>query len=255
VNKGMRTANVKPPGGAAAGHARPKAANPEFDQYAPTYSTLLRDPVRDRFACGSDFFHQRKWALIRDFLADRETPSNTLDWLDVGCGQGELLRLAGNEFATAVGCDPSKEMLETCSSALIVQQPSPTELPFPDESFDLVTAVCVYHHVRRKQRAELTWSIYRVLKPGGVFCMIEHNPWNLVTQLIVRRCPVDVDAELITASKASRLMRFAGLEIIGTTYFLYFPESIFNRFGWIERCLGKLPGGGQFASFGRKSVR
>ena len=251
MSDGMRTANVQPSGGAGRPE-QPATVNPEFDRYAPKYAALLRDPVRDRFASGSDFFHRRKWMLIRNFLGERDKPSNTLNWLDIGCGQGELLRLAGTEFATAVGCDPSEKMLEACSSAKIVQQPSPTELPFPDESFDFVTAVCVYHHVRLEQRAELTASIYRVLKTGGVFCLIEHNPWNPVTQVVVRRCPLDVDAALLTAFKASRLMRSADLKIIDTTYFLYFPESVFNRIGWLEKYLGRLPAGGQFATFCRK---
>lgn len=82
--------------------------------------------------------------------------------------------------------------------------------------------------------------------------MIEHNPLNPVTQIIVRRCPVDSDAELLTASTASRLMRSADLEILETAYFLYFPERVFNRIGWIERYLGKLPAGGQFAMFSRR---
>ena len=84
--------------------------------------------------------------------------------------------------------------------------------------------------------------------------MIEHNPWNPLTQMIVRRCPVDVDAELITASAASRLMKAAGLEVVKTAYFLYFPERIFTWIGQIENHLEKLPFGGQFAMFSRKSV-
>jgi SAM-dependent methyltransferase len=226
--------------------------DPEFDRYAPTYSQLLRDPIRDRFAGDSEFFHRRKWMVIRDFLARRGVPTSMSSWLDVGCGRGELLRLAGHEFARAVGCDPSKKMRETFPGVEIFEQPSAAELPFPDQSLDFVTAACVYHHVPREQRASLTKSIYRVLKPGGVFCLIEHNPWNPVTQLIVRRCPIDVDAELLTASAASRLMRSSNLEIVETAYLLYFPERVFDRMARIENWLRRWPLGGQFAMFCRR---
>jgi SAM-dependent methyltransferase len=226
--------------------------DPEFDRYAPTYSQLLRDPIRDRFAADSDFFHRRKWMVIRDFLVRHGVSLATSNWLDVGCGRGELLRLAGHEFARAVGCDPSSKMLDAFPTVEIFKQPSPAELPFPDQSLDLVTAVCVYHHVPSQQRASLTESIYRVLKPGGVFCLIEHNPWNPVTRLIVRRCPIDVDAELLTSSAASRLLRSSDLEIVETAYLLYFPERIFKRLARVEHWLRKCPMGGQFAMFCRR---
>ena len=176
---------------------------PEFDSYAPEYRDLLHDPIRDRFANGSQFFHRRKAVLIHDFLARLRMSVASMAWLDVGCGQGELLKIAGSAFARAVGCDPSAKMMEACAGIEMFEQLSPSELPFPDQSFDFITAVCVYHHVPCEQRAALTASIYRVLKPGGVFCLIEHNPFNPVTQIIVRRCPVDSDAELLTASTAS----------------------------------------------------
>jgi SAM-dependent methyltransferase len=225
----------------------------EFDQYAAEYSHLLADPVRDFFAGNHLFFHRRKWMLIQDFFARQKVDCSRLSWLDVGCGQGDLLRLAGANFARAVGCDPSGGMIQSCGSARVCEQPSAAELPFPDNSFDFVTAVCVYHHVHGEDRALLTRSIHRVLRPGGIFGMIEHNPWNPITQVIVKRCPVDSDAELLTASDATRLAAAVDLQIVETDYFLYFPENVFERFGRVERALRKLPFGGQFATFWRKS--
>lgn len=225
---------------------------PEFDQYAAEYSALLRDSVRDRFSGDPLFFHRRKWALISDFFKARNINPRSLEWLDVGCGQGELLTIAGPNFSRAVGCDPSRQMIASRASAQIVEQSQPTDLPFPNCSFDFITAVCVYHHVHGTDRQQLTSSIYRVLKPGGLFCMIEHNPWNPITQMIVKRCPVDVDAELLTTSTAERLMRAVNLEIVETAYFLYVPGGVCPFIGTIEKPLRKLPMGGQFAVFGRK---
>jgi ubiquinone/menaquinone biosynthesis C-methylase UbiE len=224
---------------------------PEFDSYAPEYRDLLQDPIRDRFANGSQFFHRRKAHLIHDFFTQQNVSTAGMAWLDVGCGQGELLKIAESSFGRSVGCDPSAKMMESCAGIELFEQPSATELPFPAQSFDFITAVCVYHHVPREQRSALTASIYRVLKPGGIFCLIEHNPFNPVTQIIVRRCPVDSDAELLTASTAARLMRSADLEVLETAYFLYFPERVFKRIGWMERHLRRLPAGGQFAMFSR----
>jgi SAM-dependent methyltransferase len=225
---------------------------PAFDEYAASYPRLLEDPLRDRFAADPVFFHQRKWLLIRDFLRRRRLDPGKLSWLDAGCGRGDLLRLAGPEFREAMGCDPSPEMIRS-AGAQVYLQPSPCELPFSGNSFDFVTAVCVYHHVHGIDRRRLlTQSIGRVLRPGGLLCLIEHNPYNPVTRRIVRRCVVDRDAELLTARSAAALARSAGLEIIGTDYFLYFPEPLFRLARGLEDLLRKLPLGGQYALLGRK---
>ena len=125
-------------------------------------------------------------------------------------------------------------------------------LPFPDESFGFVTAVCVYHHVEPKDRVELTEEVRRVLTAGGVFAIIEHNPLNLATRLIVSRNPVDVNAKLLRAGEAERLLRGTGLTPFEKSYFLYVPERLYRRFGIVEDWLKRIPGGGQYAVFGSK---
>lgn len=224
---------------------------PEFDEYAPTYPELLHDPLRSQFAADPIFFHERKWMVIRDFFVRHNLNIGTSTWLDVGCGQGQLLRVANGSFARAVGCDPSAAMIHSSHLAEVYHQPSEVELPFPSNTFDFVTAVCVYHHVHGALRTTLTESIRRVLRPGGVFCMIEHNPWNPVTQRIVKRCPVDRDAELLPASTAHRLMRESGFQILNTTNFLFLPEVLYRRAAWLEKTLVHMPMGGQFAVFCR----
>ena len=226
---------------------------PEFDGYASSYDTLLDDPMRGAFARDPLHFHRRKWLLIQRLLSKAGVEPSSLRWLDAGCGRGELLNLAGAHFKQATGCDPSAGMLSSCSSFTVDRQTSPFELPFPDASVDLVTAVCVYHHVPEKARALLLSEMKRVLAPGGLCCIIEHNPWNPVTQAIVRRCPVDADASLLTASSASGLLRVVGFEPLSSAYFLYLPESLFNRLSLLERFLGRVPLGGQYAVLARRA--
>jgi SAM-dependent methyltransferase len=220
--------------------------SPEFDQYAPSYAELLDDPARNRFARDPLHFHRRKWALIESFLKWTNQTISAQTWLDVGCGHGELLELGGENFAQAMGCDPSSSMLSSNASFKMYRQPSLVELPFEDHSIDFVTAVCVYHHVHGEARTLLTKEIRRVLIPGGLCCIIEHNPWNPVTRKIVKRCPVDIDAELLTAQVARRLFEASGFKPLSTDYFLYLPEPFFNKFGVIEKAFYKFPFGGQY---------
>ena len=222
-------------------------ARPDFDRYAPSYAELLDDPIRSRFARDPIHFHRRKWILIERLLKQRGVTPRTLKWLDVGCGRGELLELAGRNFAQAAGCDPSARMLPSNASFKTYEQTILAELPFDNGSVDFVTAVCVFHHVHGRDRALLTDQIRRVLSPGGLCCIVEHNPWNPVTRAIVKRCPVDVDAELLTAREARGLLGASGFESIGTEYFLYLPERLFGTFGAFERALSRIPLGGQYA--------
>lgn len=226
-------------------------APPEFDQYAPSYSELLDDPLRNRFANDPLHFHRRKWLLIRSVLKRFTVAAEDQRWLDVGCGQGQLLELAGGHFRQAVGCDPSTVMLPAHASFTVREQPSQVELPFDDGSFEFVTAVCVYHHVHGEARTRLTNEIKRVLVPGGLCCIIEHNPWNPATQVIVRRCAVDVDAELLSARETVKLLQASGFEPLATDYFLFLPERLFNRLRGVEEKLNKVPFGGQYLSLAR----
>src|ERR1017187_7390997 len=224
---------------------------PELDRYATTYSTLLDDPIQNRFARDPLHFHRRKWLLVKGLLKRFGVAAETQRWLDVGCGQGQLLELAGGNFRQATGCDPSAVMLPSHATFTVLEQPSPAELPFDDCSFDFVTAVCVYHHVHGGARPRLTNEIKRVLVPGGLCCIVEHNPWNPVTQAIVRRCPVDVDAKLLSAQTTLKLFQACGFESLATEFFLYIPERFFHRLRWMEENLNKVPLGGQYALLAR----
>ena len=227
--------------------------SPEFDRYSPAYEDLLKDPLRDRFTGNESlFFHQRKCELIRRFFRRRRVSTSALNYLDVGCGKGELLSLLREDFARSAGCDVSAAMMEGIEGVDARLQTDPLRIPFDDAEFDLVTAVCVYHHLPVASRALLTADVFRVLKPGGVFCMIEHNPVNPVTRTIVARTPVDQDAILLPAGEARVLATQAGLFHSATTYFLYFPKNLYRIVGWAESWLTKIPLGGQYAIFARK---
>jgi SAM-dependent methyltransferase len=227
-------------------------SEPEFDRYAKNYEELLRDPVRDGFVQSTEFFHRRKWLLIEDFIRRKLLSADKMAWLDVGCGKGELLSLGRSKFHLAVGCDPSIEMFRTAKDIEVHHQKSPSVLPFPSSSFDLATAVCVYHHVEEADRMSLTEEIRRVLRPNGIFCMIEHNPFNPATRLIVSRAPVDVDAHLLSLGLAKQYTKRAGMKHLESQYFLYLPEKVYDRFRNFEFSLRVLPLGGQYAHFVQK---
>jgi SAM-dependent methyltransferase len=219
----------------------------EFDTYASSgYRRLLNDPLRGKFG-GERFFFQRKLSLLRDLCQQYGKRSRSVHWLDVGCGDGTLLRIGESYFAKVAGCDVSSGMIGDAKGLDIRQQPSAREIPFSDESFDFVTAVCVYHHVGFADRSFLTGEISRVLRSRGLFCIIEHNPLNPITQFIVRRHPIDIHAHLLTAEMSRGLGREAHMQVLATRYFLYLPEFLYSKMPGLEATLCHVPLGGQYA--------
>src|SRR5690348_8281936 len=226
---------------------------PEFDRYAASYKDLLKDPLRERFSGGSlEFFHLRKRNLIRDYFRRHKIDTHRLRYLDVGCGQGELMTLLREDFELVQGCDSSPGMISSVRDVETRLQVDPLKLPYGNSEFDFVTAVCVFHHVPTASRLPLAQEVSRVLKPGGVFAVIEHNPYNPATRMIVSRTPIDSEAVLLKPAETRRWMASAGMLPQSCDYFLFLPGPIYRRAGHLENWLAKVPLGGQYAMFGIK---
>jgi len=97
------------------------------------------------------------------------------DLLEVGCGTGLILARTAALAKSARGVDLSPGMLERARErGLSVSEASATELPFPDDSFDVAYSFKVLAHVREIQRAlsEMT----RVVRKGGFVLAEFYNP-------------------------------------------------------------------------------
>lgn len=100
-------------------------------------------------------------------------------WLDLGCGH-QLLppwRRAREEALVArahliVGLDPEVQALRRHRTISARVAGDGSSLPFPNETFDLVTANMVVEHLANPQ--EQFCEVRRVLRPGGLF--VFHTP-------------------------------------------------------------------------------
>ncbi len=98
--------------------------------------------------------------------------------LDIGTGPGNFpsrLRLGGHT-GRLVGIDFSSGMLEVArvqTNAVEWLQANAMELPFPDSSFDVVTARHMLYHVPDMNKA--LQETKRVLKPGGRFMAVTND--------------------------------------------------------------------------------
>lgn len=101
--------------------------------------------------------------------------------LDVGCGEGQILRRAqasGVKFT--VGIDQSFQMVKRavarCHSNTIVVQGDASALPFADESFDVATVVLALEHV--SDMPSVMSEIARVLCRTGRLLVVLNHPFT-----------------------------------------------------------------------------
>ena len=86
------------------------------------------------------------------------------------------------------------------------------------------------------------------MKPGSRLVIWEHNPFNPVTRLLVRMCPFDGDARLLTLNATRTLLRRNGFRPLQHAYVNLFPPRWLRFAAWaaVENKLGGLPLGAQY---------
>ena len=116
------------------------------------------------------------WANIQEqtgtggyaYVLDKIALNNSIKLLDVGCGSGLFSSLAAEKGAHVTGIDASEGMIAKAQSRVPDTQFSVgemEELPFEDESFDVVCGFNSFQYAANTKNA-LT-EAKRVLKPGG----------------------------------------------------------------------------------------
>jgi SAM-dependent methyltransferase len=133
--------------------------------------------------------------------------------LDVGCGTGANLEMLSN-FGNAEGVDVSPEALTFCRSRGLdrVKLGQAEALPFPDQSFDLVTGLDVVEHLDDDLVG--LKEMRRVLRPGG--CALLFVPafmflWGVQDDVSNHR-------RRYTASTLRAVVKKAGFEIERISY-------------------------------------
>ena len=193
----------------------------------------MRRAYYDRFSRLYDLFvalHSHDvQGLARKFLADRVPVQNGGSVLDICTGTATLLAHLQAKVGGAgrvVGIDFSHGMLKVAQrktqSFLNVGlvEADVVRLPFAAGSFDAVTCSHAFYEIKGESQSWALEEILRVLRPKGVFVMMEHDvPSNLFLRALFYL--------RLAAAGAGRAVAFLRRE----------REVLEGRFGSVEKAL------------------
>ena len=220
------------------------------------YPDYVREVNESIAFSGADqsFFTKGKALRLLDVLARRGLDPAKSRLMDIGCGVGlnhpflvdRLERIDGfdvAEDALALGAKNNPQVHYAAYDG--------KRLPCADGAYDAGVTICVMHHVPPPQWSAFLQEALRALRPGGLFMVFEHNPYNPLTRLAVARCSFDFDAVLLRPGQLQTLMRSAGFTDVSREFLFFTPFPALRN---LEKALKALPMGAQYVAMGTKPV-
>jgi len=145
--------------------------------------------------------------------------------LDVGCSSGDLARRLVERGASVIGIDTDEqaaaEARAVCEQVLVGDVET-MELPFPDESFDVVLCGDLIEHLRNPER--FLSRVRPLLRPGGRLVLTTPNVanWAMRIGLLAGRWRYTdrgildrTHAHLFTKKTLEQTLERAGYRIVG----------------------------------------
>lgn len=116
------------------------------------------------------------------------------DLLDAGCGTGAMLAMFGKDCPDKnyTGIDLSEKMIQTAKKKKLdgirFVAGDCENLPFADNSFDVVTCSTSFHHYPNPEK--FFRSLQRVLRPGGRFILRDMAAKGRVTMWFINHIEI-----------------------------------------------------------------
>ena len=152
----------------------------QTDGYLNEESAELYDhQVEILFRGSADVMRRRILPSLRDYIGNNQ--GEDLKILDVASGSGSASRFIAKTFPLAEltlydlsypYLKVAKKRLRDVKRVNFIQGKA-EDIPFQDESFDIVLSVFLFHEIPKKVRQEVIKEKLRVLKPGGLFILLD----------------------------------------------------------------------------------
>lgn len=230
-----------------------KVSDVSFDDYVESYKNEVDDSI-GFIGQDVDFFIEIKAELLLKLADKNFRDLSAIKVLDIGSGVGLVDSLLKGKIKNLYGVDVEEGVVEKAkynNPEVNYSIYNGSKLPFEDNTFDLCFAINVMHHVPPSLWENFLQEMRRVLKPGGLAAVFEHNPLNPLTRLAVARCEFDRDAVLLHHGKIKSLFKTAGLKLFEDKFIVFFPFKA-KLFRGIESAIGWLPLGAQHYVTGKK---
>ena len=224
----------------------------QFDNVADAYENTLRRNLRF-IPGGVDHYYANRARITALSVSNPEKIRRVLDF---GGGVGLAYPHLRHNFPNAeiLIFDTSKDSVTRALRNNVGLRAIEPE-DFNKLNCDIVFVAGVVHHVPAEFRNSLISTLVDCVASDGIVAIFELNPYNPITRRLVKTCPFDSDADLITRANLRRLASCVpDLREIASRFIVFFPP-IFRLLLTMERFLGWLPLGAQYYLIYRKVPR
>jgi ubiquinone/menaquinone biosynthesis C-methylase UbiE len=195
--------------------------NQQTDQFIPALGNDLLTPLYDPL-----LWLMREKRFKSDLIEQAQI-SNGSRVLDVGCGTGTLAIMTKelHPESEVVGIDADSKILAIARAkalkvgvTLTLDEGMADHLPYADSSFDRVLSSLFLHHLSTENKKRTLREMFRVLRSGGRFDLVDFGPpRTFYSRLVARVTARSEEVAVNVQGLLPEMFREAGFEKVSET--------------------------------------